>query len=536
MPKEINANGKRRRPADDDSETNAVEIRDAEEPFNQATADCILRSSDGMDFRVHKLVLSLASVVFESMFSLPTIKTRSSSSSSQEMRGGLPVIPLPEASLILDSLLRLCYPTSAPDLTQFTHARVLYDAIDKYAMDALAQPVKDALLRTARQDATTAYAFGCRHQISELVVTAAKETLNHPLDHLSSLTMSGTVNANGKRPHVENDSDDDQQRVDDIRDAEAPFNQTTADFILRSADLMDFRVHKAVLSLASPIFETMFSLPKTRSGSSSQEKREGLSVITLPESSDIVDVLLRLCYPTSPPIITQFTLASRLYEAVDKYAMDSLLEPVVHALVETSCQEPLAAYAFGYRHKVKGLVIAAAKETLETPIKDLQHSSELERITGGDLFRLIQYHEDCRKVASSKAHSDRSWIPRLSCIPLATTKQECAVCRQQQKISKDINVLEGMVHSPWNGQERWIFWAPEWWHDYIKRAQGALKVRPRGDTVKSKEVLGPALTAAVACVETTACRSGTQALVDYSELFAKAVEDAIDEVSVVFIA
>lgn len=297
---------------------------------------------------------------------------------------------------------------------------------------------------------------------------------------------------------------------------------------------MDFRVHKAVLSLASPVFETMFSLPKTRSGSSSQERREGLPVITLPESSDVVDVLLRLCYPTPPPIITQFTLASRLYEAVDKYAMDSILRPVVDALVENSYQEPLAAYAFGYRHKVKNLVVAAAKETLKTPIKDLQYCSELERITGADLFRLIQYHENCRTAASRKAFIERNWVPRLSDIPLAAAKQECAECRQRYQIYRTKNVLEGMVHSPLNGKDRWIYWAPKWWYDYMKRAEDALKVRPRGDTVKSKEVLGPALTAAVECVETTTCRSGTQALVDFSELFAKAVEDAIDMVSVVF--
>lgn len=338
--------------------------------------------------------------------------------------------------------------------------------------------------------------------------------------------MSYTVNANGKRPHVE-DNDDQEEAV---RDAEAPFNQPTADFILRSADRMDFHVHKVVLSLASPVFETMLSLPKTRSISASQEKKCGLPVITLPESSLVVDTLLRFCYPAPAPIVTHFTHASRLYEAVDKYAMDALMEPAVDVLVKTVSQQPLAAYALGCRHRVDALIVAAAKETLKTPIKDLKYCPELEHITGGDLFRLIRYHEECRMVARRRAIKDQSWIPHLSDVPLGASKQECTKCCGSLSIYKRSYVFPGIVYDPIGALDRWVYWGPDWWWDYLERAEKALKIRPRGDTVKSKEVLGPALIDAVECDETTACRGGTKALMDFSELFAKAVEDALDKV------
>lgn len=57
-------------------------VHNADPPFDKASADCILRSADQahVDFRVYRLVLSLASSVFESMFSLPdsNIPSRSS--------------------------------------------------------------------------------------------------------------------------------------------------------------------------------------------------------------------------------------------------------------------------------------------------------------------------------------------------------------------------------------------------------------------------------------------------------------------------
>lgn len=340
--------------------------------------------------------------------------------------------------------------------------------------------------------------------------------------------MSSTVNANGKRPHIE--EEDDQQEA--IREAETPFNQPTADFIIRSADHMDFRVHKAVLSLATPVFETMFSLPKTRSGSSSQEKKDGLPVITLPEPSVVLDALLRLCYPTTAPTITNFTHAARLYEALDKYAMEPLMEYAMEILVKTTSQQPLAAYALGCRFHIEGLILAAAKETLKTPIKDLEYTPELDRITGADILRLIQYQEKCKVAASRLAFTDRSWIPNLSAIPLGTKKRGCSACSHKIFFNgKNLDAIPGAFKYLRDDKEVWSYWCPRWWTDYMERAEDSLQRWPRGSTVKSKEVLGPALLAAVDCEEATACRSGTQALVDFSEIFAKAVEDAIEKAS-----
>ena len=43
--------------------------------------------------------------------------------------------------------------------------------------------------------------------------------------------------------------------------AKAPFDDLQADLILQSSDKVHFRVFKPILSIASPIFKDMFSIP-----------------------------------------------------------------------------------------------------------------------------------------------------------------------------------------------------------------------------------------------------------------------------------
>ncbi|KAJ7501149.1 hypothetical protein B0H11DRAFT_755389 [Mycena galericulata] len=73
-------------------------------PFDEVGTDIILRSSDGVDFHVYRVVLSLASPFFKQMFSLP----------QPESATPVPVIPVAEASGILDLVLRLWYPGANP--------------------------------------------------------------------------------------------------------------------------------------------------------------------------------------------------------------------------------------------------------------------------------------------------------------------------------------------------------------------------------------------------------------------------------------
>ncbi|KAG1881041.1 hypothetical protein F4604DRAFT_1992847 [Suillus subluteus] len=64
--------------------------------------------------------------------------------------------------------------------------------------------------------------------------------------------------------------------------ASVPFGHVTADIILLSTDDVEIRVITLFLSLTSPFFESLFSLPQGPNGGiSDQEIKDGLAVIPM---------------------------------------------------------------------------------------------------------------------------------------------------------------------------------------------------------------------------------------------------------------
>jgi hypothetical protein len=71
-----------------------------------------------------------------------------------------------------------------------------------------------------------------------------------------------------------------------------------ANFIIRSSNFVDFRVHKSILAMASPIFKDLLSLPQP----SDNETVDGLPVVQLSESSELLSSLISILYPV-PAVI-----------------------------------------------------------------------------------------------------------------------------------------------------------------------------------------------------------------------------------------
>jgi hypothetical protein len=97
-----------------------VQIHPATSPlelFDVPDADLIIRSSDFVDFRVHKPVLAMASPFFKDLLSLPQ-------PSDSEIVDGLPVVQLPEGSELLNSLISIIYPVCTA--TPKSYEKVLY--------------------------------------------------------------------------------------------------------------------------------------------------------------------------------------------------------------------------------------------------------------------------------------------------------------------------------------------------------------------------------------------------------------------------
>ena len=85
--------------------------------FDAPDADAILRSSDGKEPRVDRLILSLASLVFRNMFSLPQ---------RTEPPSHTPSVDVPEPSDILQPFIQYLYPRSPPKVSDLAMWAVLY--------------------------------------------------------------------------------------------------------------------------------------------------------------------------------------------------------------------------------------------------------------------------------------------------------------------------------------------------------------------------------------------------------------------------
>ncbi|KAG6332060.1 hypothetical protein ID866_7031 [Astraeus odoratus] len=152
----------------------------AQHPFDSFDADVILRSSDNIDFRVFKCILSLASPVFKDMFVLGTMVYRQDHQKLSPSPQPPPVVHMFENSSTLDPLLRLVYPGSTPTLSSFDQAKDFLAAVAKYNMsETVTGRAKDIVVAAFlnRHHAVSIYALACLFGWQDLAEKAARETL-----------------------------------------------------------------------------------------------------------------------------------------------------------------------------------------------------------------------------------------------------------------------------------------------------------------------------------------------------------------------
>jgi hypothetical protein len=154
----------------------------ASSPFDHSKADIILRSSDGVEFRVFKLFLTLASPFFETMFALP----QPAAGTNDDTMNGLHVIPMQENSKTLDTFLRFCYPSTLaedPSLENLKDIKAILGVARKYSLDLIEKKVCQALAnpKVLEAEPLRCFAIARNARLTHETITAAKYTLRQPL-------------------------------------------------------------------------------------------------------------------------------------------------------------------------------------------------------------------------------------------------------------------------------------------------------------------------------------------------------------------
>lgn len=172
-----------------------------------------------------------------------------------------------------------------------------------------------------------------------------------------------------------------------------------ANVIIRSSDLVDFRVHKPVLALASPFFRDLLSLPQ----SSDSESVDGLPVVQLSEDAELLHTLVSLLYPVPLVVPKSYDKVLYLLAACQKFDMVRVTSYIRTEVDRGGFPAPVGtevfcAYAIA---SSKGLIPEmerAARLTLDHPMTFESLGEGLRLYDGSALRDLSRFRKRCAET------------------------------------------------------------------------------------------------------------------------------------------
>ncbi|KAI1795109.1 hypothetical protein LXA43DRAFT_882521 [Ganoderma leucocontextum] len=236
------------------------------------------------------------------------------------------------------------------------------------------------------------------------------------------------------------------------------FSFRDSDLILRSctrhgethdeSETVDFNVHRAVLSAASPFFEAMLSLPQP----SHDNDETTIPVIPFTETASILEILLAYMYPVPDPIIETIDELVPALEAARKFDLTVATDGLRRCLVDPVFlkSSPLRIYAIASRFELDEEASIAAKATLSIGLHSLPLHDDLKGMTAYAYHRLVLLHERRARDAIALLH-----IP---------DDVKCMQC---------------------NGRRERMDAPPRWWAEWRERAREELRLRPASEAVFS---------------------------------------------------
>ena len=308
------------------------------------------------------------------------------------------------------------------------------------------------------------------------------------------------------------DADDGSSNINKSA-ADSPFdNDPNADIVLLTIDKIHFFTHKLLLSLVSPVFQTMFSLPSD----STQETYDGRSCVAVADDSQRVFHFLSWCDPRCTDRSTQVADLVLVLEMADKYGADVVIKHVENFLlvsVEVVKANPLLIFAISARFRCNKVALLAARHAVAIPLQNWPLLSELEHISALTFQKLVLYQKKCVDEARGAALFF-DWVDRDNDPGIIFT-EACIYCVGS----------ESCLTSSRGGLE-WL----TLWLDYMDSVASALKDRHSGSTAEDEEVLGPALQA-FGQSECSDCRKiGPTYMVAFAKVLAKEVDARIAQV------
>lgn len=400
----------------------------AEPPFDDEEANIVLVSSDNVLFHVQRVILALASPFFKSMFSLnqpPVVEGEAVIQPEQS-----DPIPVPEDCLVLDSLLRFCYPVRDPVITDITFLGEVLEAAMKYEMDQATFVLRQLIADEIPESALHVFAVVCRLELEDDARQAAEayrqqqEPFLKPRSWVAGNTEWGLPGFQETVPgHIYNDVLDVISAgtyfrlLQFLRTGEATtfctphvegaskvgvssrtfpdFSQSGADLELKTTDGQSFLCHRVVLTLAS----AQRLLTK---GTSPTISSESIPVYHVDLNSSILNDVLVACYPPSEKSvnISRDAFPLHILPAARRLKITPILTLAKHFWPQIVSRDPLSAYCTAIGLGWDEQAQQAARGTVETD-RDIVHAyvADMEHMPANAYQQLLRYHHRCYRAA-----------------------------------------------------------------------------------------------------------------------------------------
>jgi hypothetical protein len=162
-----------------------------------------------------------------------------------------------------------------------------------------------------------------------------------------------------------------------------------------SSDSVDFYVSQHLLRLISPAFGDMLTETAT------EESKNGLKVVCVADDSEVLHYFFLMIYQRiDEPPIQDLKLYADICLIARRYKVPAIEARLKKALLASKLleEQPLRVYAIATALNWMDVAKTAALDTFLEPLeKAMTDVPELKRISGGDLFRLVDYRLRCTK-------------------------------------------------------------------------------------------------------------------------------------------
>ncbi len=302
-----------------------------------------------------------------------------------------------------------------------------------------------------------------------------------------------------------------------------PWDSIHADTVLRTTDLVNFRVHIDLLALISTTFKA--KLPPDASFTSlnhcsncpcQSHLRDRPPVIHVVENSHILNILLRHVYPVGAPEVLSIAEVFATLKASRAYGMTAISKQLYDKLVHLAQDHPFQVFAEAAKFQWLDEMQIAATASLSHSIHDVYYP-DMEGLSAGTYFRLLEYNRKCTEAALS-AVTDVGWFLRVRKSPPDSTPPIWLRCTSCTLVAAACDGAPSIR-------------VVKWFHEYLGAIKKSIESFPCGSAMRDPGIAYPYLTDAASCHE---CRISAFADIKvFNDLLSGEIQRAIAEVSLI---